>query len=475
MTALLTALHLGSLMGLAIYGLLGFLTLALYWRHRLDAVSYPSLPDKLPIVTVQLPVYNEREVIGRLIDAVAALDYPRDRLEIQLLDDSTDDTTTAAAALVAAHQAQGIRITHLHRRQRREFKAGALQDALPAATGEYVAIFDADFVPHPDFLRRTVPYLVADKGLGVVQARWGHLNRVDSALTQAQAIALDKHFAVEQLVRHRADFFPKFNGAAGVWRRQCIEEVGGWQGDTVCEDLCLSTRAALAGWRFHFAADVVVPAELPGSILAYKTQQARWAMGATQCLTKYGRRIVRAGGQTPLARLYSLLSLGAYATQGLFLLLLLVQLPLVLTGYRLPGWVLLFGPLGMGQPLLFILAQQALHRDWPARLRHLPALLLIAIGTAPSNSQAVLHALLGRRFTFARTPKGGGGSYRSSAGRMLWLELALMAYSASTLAVAIRAGVTGPILLLTTALLGLGYVAWLGFRETLQTPAPVAG
>ncbi len=469
MTALLTALHLVSLIGLAIYGLLGFLTLALYLRHRHDASPSPPLPDDLPYVTVQLPVYNEREVIGRLIDAVAALDYPRERLEIQVLDDSTDDTSAIAAACVADYQVQGVDMIHRHRHNRADFKAGALQDALPAAKGKFIAIFDADFVPYPDFLRRTMPYLIADERLGVVQTRWGHLNCDDSSLTHAQAIALDKHFAVEQCVRHKADFFPKFNGSAGVWRRQCIEEVGGWQGDTACEDLCLSTRAVLAGWRFHFAADVVAPAELPGSILAYKTQQARWAMGATQCLTKYGRQIARASEQSPLARIYALLSLGAYATQALLLLLLLVQLPLVLTGYRLPGWVLLFGPLGLGQPLLFILAQQALHRDWPARLRHLPALLLIAVGTAPGNTRAVLLALVGRRFTFDRTPKGAGGSYRSSTGSLLWVELALMVYSGLTLAVAILAGITGPILLLTTTLLGFGYVSWLGIQETLHS------
>ena len=473
MTSFLIALHLASLIGLAIYGLLGFLTLALYRRHRRDFIPVPPSPPDLPLVTIQLPVYNEREVIGRLIAAVAAIDYPPERLEIQILDDSTDDTTAAAAALVTAYQAQGVRITHLHRGNRREYKAGALQDALPAATGEFIAIFDADFVPYPDFLRRTVPYLLADDELGAVQTRWGHLNSDDSSLTQAQAMALDKHFVIEQFVRHRADFFPKFNGAAGVWRRQCIEEVGGWQGDTVCEDLCLSTRAVLAGWRFHFAVDVVAPAELPASISAYKTQQARWAMGSTQCLTKYGRRIARANEQSTMARLYSLLSLGAYATQALFLLLLLVQLPLVLTGYHLPGWVLLFGPIGLGQPLLFILAQQALYRDWPARLRHLPALLLIALGTAPSNTRAVLHGLVGRRFTFERTPKGAGGSYRSPTGNILWVELAFLVYSAVTLVVAIYVGKTGPILLLTTALLGFSWVFWLGIQERLHpTPSP---
>ncbi len=469
MTAILIALDVVSLVGLAIYGLLGYLTLWLFVRHRHDVFPVPPLErDDLPAVTVQLPLYNEREVVGRLISAAADLDYPCDRLEIQVLDDSTDETTKLAQKFIAEFRAQGKNITLLHRNNREGYKAGALQAALPLAAGDFIAIFVADFVPSRDFLLQTIPYLKADCELGAVQTRWGHLNMTDSPLTQAQAIALDKHFAVEQFVRHRADLFPKFNGSAGVWRRGCITEVGGWQHDTVCEDLCLSTRAALAGWRFHFASQTVEPAELPISILSYKTQQARWAMGATQCLLKYAGQISRASQKSIVARMYALLSMAAYATQALFLTLLLVQLPLHLTGYRLPSWFLLFGLVGLGQPILFVLSQRALYKDWLKQLRYLPALLLIAMGTAPSNTLAVTQALFGREFSFARTPKGPRQSYRLTSYGMLLVEIGLMIYSATTLVLVVSAGNTGPIFLLITSLLAFGYISLLGIIEHLE-------
>jgi cellulose synthase/poly-beta-1,6-N-acetylglucosamine synthase-like glycosyltransferase len=466
MNAVLIALHLASIVGLALYGLLGFLTLWLFIRHRRDDLSLvPVAAGELPSVTVQLPIYNEREVVRRLIDAAAALDYPQDRLEIQVLDDSTDDTTGLAADCVTHYRAQGTDVSLIHRHNRRGFKAGALAEALPVARGEFLAIFDADFVPTPDFLLRAMPYFLADSGLGAVQARWGHLNAANSGLTGAQAVALDKHFSIEQVVRHRADYFPKFNGSAGIWRRDCILDSGGWQDDTVCEDLCLSTRAVLSGWRFHFAHDLVAPAELPATILAYKTQQARWATGATQCLTKYARSIWQADQYPLIARLYALLSMAAYSTHALLLLLLLVQLPLLLIGQRLPSWFMLFSLLGLGQPILFILAQQTLYRDWRRRLRHFPTLLLVAIGLAPSNTWAVLRALFARDFTFARTPKGPQRSYRLTTGRMLAVELLLTIYSATALVLALLSRNTGPVFLLAASLLGFAYVAILGIAE----------
>jgi len=466
----LAAIHVASVAGLALYGLLGFLTLALYLRHRRERRPLPAVPESaLPCVTVQLPLFNERDVVERLIAAAAALDYPRDRLQVQVLDDSTDDTTALAAACVARRRAEGLDIALLHREHRCGFKAGALAEALDEARGELVAIFDADFVPAPDFLRRTIPFFNQDERLGVVQARWGHLNAADSALTGAQAMALDKHFAIEQLVRHRANCFPKFNGSAGVWRRACIADAGGWQADTACEDLCLSTRAALAGWRFHYAGEVVAPAELPATILAYKSQQARWAMGATQCLTKYAGPIWRAREHSLLARLYALLTMSAYTTHLLLLALLLVQLPLILNGYRLPGWLLVFTLLGLGQPILFVLAQQALHPDWARRMAQLPALLLIAIGAAPSNARGILRGLFGREFTFTRTPKGLNHSYRMRVDGLLWVELGLAGYSAVALALALDRGNTGPAVLLLTSMLGLGYVALLGLLETFRS------
>jgi len=466
MIAVLVALHIVAVAGLALYGLLGFVTLGLFLRYRHAGQRPLVTPDEWPIVTVQLPVFNERGVVTRLLDATAALDYPRDRLQIQILDDSTDDTTALAAAWATARRAEGYNVVLLHRAARQGYKAGALAAGLATARGEFIAIFDADFVPQPSFLRQTLPYLLADPEVGAVQARWGHLNAAASSLTGAQAIALDKHFAVEQLVRHRAGCFPKFNGSAGVWRRACIEDAGGWSDATLCEDLCLSTRAVLAGWRFHFAEDVVAPAELPATMRAYKSQQARWATGASQCLTRYAAPIWRASGYSLLARGYALLSMAAYSTHLLVLLLVLVQLPLILSGFRFPAGMVVFSALGLGQPILFILAQQALYPDWRRRLRHLPALLLLAIGTAPSNAWAVLRGLSGRRFAFVRTPKGAQPGYRLKAGGVVWAEAGLAAYSAAVLVLAAWTGNTGAVSLPLLALLGFGYVAWLTGRES---------
>jgi len=467
MIVVVIALYMVSVAGLALYGLLGFVTLALFLRYRHgQQPRVPVAPAEWPVVTVQLPLYNERGVVTRLLEATAALDYPRDCLQIQILDDSTDDTTALAAAWVATRQAEGYDAILLHRAERQGYKAGALGNGLDTARGEFIAIFDADFAPQPSFLRQTLPYLLDDPHLGAVQTRWGHLNATESALTGAQAIALDKHFAVEQLVRHRAEYFPKFNGSAGVWRKTCIQAVGGWSAETLCEDLCLSTRAVLAGWRFHFADDIVAPAELPRTIRAYKSQQARWATGASQCLARYAAPIWRASDHSPLARLYALLSMSAYCTHLLLLLLLLVQLPLILSGVRFPAWMVLFSALGLGQPILFILAQQFLYPDWLRRLRYLPALLLLAIGTAPGNAWAVLRGLSGRRFVFVRTPKGAQPGYRLKAGNGVWAEAVLAVYSAVLLVLATWTGNTGAASLPLISLLGFGYVAWLTGRES---------
>jgi cellulose synthase/poly-beta-1,6-N-acetylglucosamine synthase-like glycosyltransferase len=408
-TELLALLYILSAGGLAVYGLLGLLTLALYWSHRNDTFNIlPFQPESLPPVTIQLPLYNESAVIQPLLQAVTRLNYPRDRLQIQLLDDSTDDTTIKVGAYVELFRRQGINIKLLHRVDRQGYKAGALADALPQATGEFIAVFDADFQPLPDFLLQTVPYFLTNDHLGAVQTRWGHLNADTSPLTAAQAIALDKHFAIDQTTRHRAGLFPKFNGSAGIWRKRCIEQSGGWESDTLCEDLCLSIRAVLQGWEILFLPEVEAPAELPAGILAYKSQQARWATGSIQCLFKYGRSILHDNHHSRLARVYALLSMAAYSTHLLVILLLLLQVPLLYFDYDFSSWLLLFSLAGISQPLLFILAQRLLYPDWLRRLRHLPTLVFLAIGLAPSSVQAVLHALDHRPHVFIRTPKGQG-------------------------------------------------------------------
>jgi cellulose synthase/poly-beta-1,6-N-acetylglucosamine synthase-like glycosyltransferase len=472
----LSTIYILTALGLSVYGLLGLVTLAFYLRHRHDSFPCPEISDeRLPPVTVQLPIFNEQFVVERLIRAAAALDYPRDRLQIQVIDDSTDETTAVAEQLVQHFREQGFQISLVHRHHRQGFKAGALAAALSGATGEYIAIFDADFQPAPDFLRRTVPHFLTNPRLGMTQARWGHLNDTDSALTAVQAIAMDKHFTMEQTVRHRANLFPKFNGAAGVWRRRCLEDAGGWQDDTVCEDLCLSTRAVLRGWQFRFLNDVIAPAELPNSISAYKNQQARWAKGASQCLLKFGREIAVSHEHSRMARLYALLAMSAYSAHLLLLLLLLLTVPIIYFNHQFSSWWILLGIAGIGQPLLFVLGQQVLYPDWRRRLRHFPTLLAVAIGLAPSNSRAILQAFLVRKrpHPFVRTPKGAtvtaNRHYQLPFDWIILLEMSLALYTAVGLILAWQRHNYGALLFLTLSTFGFGYIAWLGLRERLAT------
>jgi cellulose synthase/poly-beta-1,6-N-acetylglucosamine synthase-like glycosyltransferase len=450
---ILAAVYLCALAGLAVYGLLGIITLALYWRHRRDERE-PMPLTETPIVTIQLPLFNERYVVDRLIGAVTALHYPREKLQIQIVDDSTDDTTELAAELVDHYQRRGLDIGLIRRENRTGYKAGALAGALEAARGDFIAVFDADFRPEPDFLQRTIPHFFARPELGVVQARWGHLNQDESALTAAQSLALDKHFVIEQTVRQRAELFPKFNGTAGIWRRECIEDAGGWQSDTMCEDLCLSTRAVLHGWKFQFLPTVVAPAELPRTWRAYRQQQARWAQGSTQCLRKYAVDILRSR-ESVAARLYALLTMAAYATSILLLVLLLVQVPLLWVDLRFPSWLLVFSIAGVGQPLLFILAQYVAHEDWIHRLRHFPSLLLTAIGLAPTIARAVLQGWGGRGTVFLRTPKvntkraaRARREYRIPLDPLVFVELGLAGYGALGVFLAIVRNNYGPLLFL---------------------------
>ena len=469
MNSLILTLYFTALGGLALYGLFGLLTLALYWRHRHEQFPTPPLPADPPRVTVQLPVFNEPFVVERLIHTAVALHYPADRLQIQVIDDSTDSTTERAARWVAYYKEKGIDIALLHRSQRGGFKAGALAEALPQATGEFIAIFDADFQPQPDFLQQTMPHFGQNPALGMVQTRWGHLNDGRSPLTGAQAIALDKHFAMEQTVRHRANLFPKFNGAGGVWRRACLEDAGGWHSDTVCEDMCLSTRAVLRQWECLFLNEVLSPAELPTTISAYKSQQARWSKGSSQCLLKYGRAITTARQQTPLARFYALMSMSAYSTNLFVILLLLLQIPLLLLDVRFSSWLLLFSVAGIGQPLLFMISQQVLYPDWLRRLRHFPTMVLVAIGMAPNNSRAILQAIFGREHDFVRTPKQGSLAYSPlhelNFDWIMLVELGLALYAWVGVLLALLQQNHGPLFFLLTCALAYSYMLTLTMHE----------
>jgi hypothetical protein len=386
---------------LSAYGLSSLVLVLLYLLHRDDFTPPPPPPDEWPRVTVQLPVYNEMHTVERLLAAAAALDYPRDRLEIQLLDDSTDDTRRIAAQAVARLREAGIDVVHVIRKDRTNYKAGALAAGLTKAKGQLIAIFDADFVPPPGFLRRVVPHF-ADVRVGCVQTRWGHLNANHSLLTRAQAAGIDGHFVVEQTARSRAGLFLNFNGTAGIWRRDCIEDAGGWQGDTLTEDLDLSYRAQLRGWRIAYLPDVVVPGEVPIQISALKRQQARWARGSIETALKLIGPLLRSR-QPWFVKLEGVLHLTGYLVHPLMLLTTLLMLPMSFC----TSWVLSISPwlmiVAAGPPLLYLVAQRG--RPWHRRLRLLPLLELLGIGLALNNTWAVVRGVLGLRGRFLRTPK----------------------------------------------------------------------
>lgn len=468
-----TLIYTLALIGLSLYGIQSLILALLFLvlRHR-PAPQKPGRPTDWPRVTVQLPIFNERFVVERLIEAACKLDYPQDALSIQVLDDSTDETTVLARQQTAINRAQGINIELIHRVDRVGYKAGALAEGLRVASGEYIVIFDADFVPPPDFLRQLIPYLVSDPGLGMVQARWGHLNDTYNLLTRGQALFLDGHFVVEQTTRSRSGLLFNFNGSAGIWRRACIEEAGGWQGDTLSEDLDLSYRAQMKGWRFAFVPDVVAPAEIPPQIAALKQQQYRWARGSIQVLRKLGGKIWKAP-ISPVQRLASYMHISAYVSHPLMMLLLLSCLPVVLVhGAGLPSlqWLSIAG---FGPPLLFAFSQWATYPNWKRRVLFFPILMSLGVGIAFNNTRAVLAGFSHKPARFVRTPKfrleGQQDRWNLNAYRLpiewtVWVELALAAYALVTMLLALQEfPPLVPLLALFT--IGFGYVGLLGIWQ----------
>lgn len=471
--------------GLASFGLHRLVLLAVYLRVR-NAGPVPVArrdPGSLR-VTVQLPIYNERYVATRLLLATARLQHPRSHLQIQVLDDSTDDTTARLVRLVRRLRRLGLDVEHVRRADRHGFKAGALEHGLQTASGEFVAVFDADFVPPPDFLRRSlVPF--EDPRVGMVQSRWGHLNREVSQLTRLQAIFLDGHFLVEHIARSRSGSFFNFNGTAGVWRRAAIETAGGWQHDTLTEDLDLSYRAQLAGWRFVYRDDLVSPAELPEDMNAFKAQQHRWAKGSVQTARKLLGRVHRA--PLPLrVKLESTLHLTSNLTYLLMTIPVLLWVP-TLTARFDPEriWMLVLGATMTATTLCLVcyhlVCQRACGRSARRTLLQMPALLALGVGLSVNNARAVIEALAGHRSAFHRTPKSGardGRHQRRGQGfayalRARWhtaLELALALYFAAGLAVAIEneRWIAIPFLLLFLA--GFGYV---GLSSVGRPTAPL--
>src|SRR5262245_38895937 len=394
---------------LAIYGVHRYHLVYLYLKHK-DKVAVPKAKlAQLPKVTVQLPIYNELYVVERLVEAACKIRYPRELLEIQLLDDSTDGTQEIAATAVEKHRELGFNIHHIHRKNRSGFKAGALENGLKLASGEYIAIFDADFIPAENFLEDVIDYF-ADPQIGMIQVRWGHINREYSLLTQVESVILDGHFMIEHGGRHLSGRFFNFNGTAGIWRREAIHSAGGWEHDTLTEDTDLSYRAQMIGWKFLYLPHIVCPAELPVEMNSFKTQQSRWAKGLIQTAKKLLPRILKS--DLPLKiKIEAFFHLTANIAYPLMIALCILLLPAMIVRFN-QGW---FQMLYIDLPLwlastasvsmFYLVSQRELYPDWRTRLRYLPFLMSMGIGLSVSNSKAVMEALLGIKSSFKRTPK----------------------------------------------------------------------
>jgi cellulose synthase/poly-beta-1,6-N-acetylglucosamine synthase-like glycosyltransferase len=430
---------------LAAYGAHRYWLVYLYYKYKKNKTTGPAAHfDDLPRVTVQLPIFNEQYVVDRLLDAVCKLDYPREKLDVQLLDDSTDETVLVARALVERYAALGHPVTYLHRDNRSGFKAGALAEGLKTAKGEFVAIFDADFVPPPDFLLKCIHHFT-DPKVGMVQTRWTHINRNYSFLTEVEAMLLDGHFVMEHSGRARSGVFFNFNGTAGMWRRVAIDEAGGWEHDTLTEDTDLSYRAQLKGWKFIYLQDVECPAELPVEMTAFKTQQARWAKGLIQVSKKILPKVFSSDAPRQV-KVEAWYHLTANLSYPLMIVLSVLLLPAMIIRFY-QGW---FQMLYIDLPLFmastfsissfYLVSQKELFpKTWPRALLYLPFLMALGIGLTITNTRAVLEALVGKQTAFARTPKYrveskkdkvGATKYRKRLGWVPWIELVIGTYFA---------------------------------------------
>jgi cellulose synthase/poly-beta-1,6-N-acetylglucosamine synthase-like glycosyltransferase len=472
------ALYLLILGVLALYGFHRGQLLWLYFRHRHRAPQPPARFEELPLVTVQLPMYNELYVAERLLEAVAGLDYPKDKLEIQALDDSTDETQDIVKAKVEELVERGFQAVYIHRTDRRGYKAGALDNGLRLAKGDYLLVFDADFVPTPSIVRDLIHYFT-DPTVGMVQARWGHLNRDYSMLTRVQSMMLDGHFVVEHIARNRSGRFFNFNGTAGIWRKAAIIDAGGWQHDTLTEDMDLSFRAQLRGWRFVYVPDALAPAEIPCEMNSFKSQQFRWAKGSAQTAKKLLPAVLRAKLPLPvkIEAVFHLTNNFAY----LFLIVLaLLQLPNMLLRQQMqrPELLLLDVPLfalTSGSIVLFYLTtHRALYGNLWEALRQLPLMMALGIGLSLNNARAVLEGLFGQEGEFVRTPKHGviahdqswkQAKYRADKSFFAWLELGLGLYFVVTIALGVMVGAWASIPFLVLFMVGFFYVGILSLHQ----------
>lgn len=396
------------------YSLHSFVLIYYYFKFRHRRVRKAKKLTEYPRVTVQLPIYNEKFVVHRLLKSVTGLDYPRHKLEIQVLDDSNDETSDIAARLVLEYKKRRFDIHHVRRGSREGYKAGALQHGLAFAKGDYIAIFDADFVPAPNFLRELLPEFNSPRVAGV-QSRWGHLNHDDSLLTRAQAIGLDNHFAIEQRLRYRAGLFINFNGTCGIWRKDAITDAGGWHSDTLAEDLDLSYRVQLRGWKIRFREDFAVLGELPASAESFKIQQNRWAKGTIQVARKLLPHVLKAKINR-IAKYEAFVHLTCHIN-FLAMLGLAIFSPVIVyfkvenivaNGYFI--FASLFTVGAVGYPYLYFLSQRELYPDYRRRIPFIASVIAYSMGLSVSNSNAVIEGWLNRRNVFRRTPKSGGES-----------------------------------------------------------------
>ncbi len=445
--------YLAILVVLSLYGAHRYQLMYLYYRHRHNDPKPAGRFTSLPRVTVQLPLFNEATVVERLLDSVAAIDYPKELLEVQVLDDSTDETQALAKARVKEWRARGLDIVYLHRDQRDGFKAGALKAGLERAKGELILIFDADFIPPRDVLTRTIDFFTDEK-IGMVQIRWAHLNRDYSLLTRLQSVLLDGHFVIEHTARHRSGRHFNFNGTCGVWRRAAIESSGGWQHDTLTEDLDLSYRAKIHGWSFVYLLDYAAPGELPVEMNAFKSQQHRWAKGSIQTARKVLPGVWRS--LLPFkVKVEATFHLTANLAYPLLLVLLILLLPVLLirlseVDHALRSLVFdlsIFVLATLSVCSFYLVALREVDRNWTRALKYLPAVLSLGTGLAINNSRAVIEALVAHDTPFVRTPKynvidqvarGPIHRYRSTADWMPWTEVGFGLYLMVILGVSLQ-------------------------------------
>ena len=477
----------------SIYGLHRYALVALYYRHRRKEPKPKGSFKQLPHVTVQLPMYNEKYVARRIIEKACQIDYPRDRLQIQVLDDSTDETRQIAREAVNAAAAAGFDIEYIHRNDRTGFKAGALENGLKTAKGEFITIFDADFIPERDFLTRSIQFFT-DPKVCAVQTRWEHLNRTDSLLTRSQAIFLDGHFAIEHVARNRSERFMSFNGTAGTWRRSAILASGGWQHDTLTEDLDLSYRAQLRGWKFVFLRELTAPAELPPEMNAFKAQQFRWTKGGAQTAIKLLPKLLMS--KEPLkVKIEGFFHLTCFTVHMYMMIMVGLMLPAMYLRclpvsnnslWRTSIDLGVFALATLSASVFYCAAQRELTGHWRDVVKYLPMMMALGVGLCVSNTKALVEAFFNRKSEFIRTPKYGGrmlagqaASSQPARQKHDWLPYVEMVFGFYMLACAVlsvvdvRSAILTPFLLVFT--FGFFYVSvnsLLARRAARPAPQP---